>query len=232
MISKAIPNAFTLGNLFMGVLAITFAMEGSWQYAGLMVVVGMLLDGLDGRLARALGVESEFGKELDSLSDIVTFGLAPAIIMYAIILKDYGLIGMIITGIFPICGAMRLARFNVTAGTPGYFTGLPITAAGGVLATFSFYFGSVPSIVLVIAMLVLAYLMISTVRYPSFKTLGWPKSVYYIIAAVLIITLVVAFFYPNQISKLLFLPLAIYALYGFSKRGRVPKRFFRKKRKI
>src|SRR5690606_2507156 len=124
---------------FLGIIAILFAFQGHWEYAAIMVIIGMLLDGLDGRVARMLNTQSEFGKELDSLSDVISFGVAPAVIMYVSALKFTGVEGWIVTAIFPICGALRLARFNVNPGEPGYFIGLPITAAGGILATLALY---------------------------------------------------------------------------------------------
>jgi CDP-diacylglycerol--serine O-phosphatidyltransferase len=230
ILRKAVPSVFTVGNLFLGIIAIIFAFEGKWDYAAIMVIAGMLLDGLDGRVARMLNAQSEFGKELDSLSDIITFGVAPAFIMYVEILSDFGIWGWIITAIFPICGALRLARFNVQSGIPGYFIGLPITAAGGILATFALYYGSLPTPILIIGMLGLSFLMVSNIKYPSFKTLGIPKFVYYISAFVIAAILVVAIYYPGQVNKLLFLPLALYALYGFRKKGRTYRRFFRKRK--
>ncbi|OEF97965.1 CDP-diacylglycerol--serine O-phosphatidyltransferase [Desulfuribacillus alkaliarsenatis] len=231
MFAKALPSILTVGNLFLGIIAIILVFEGRTDYAAIMVIVGMLLDGLDGRVARMLNTQSEFGKELDSLSDIVTFGVAPAFIMYAAVLSDLGTIGWIITGVFPICGALRLARFNVQDGVPGYFVGLPITAAGGILATFALYYASLPFYVLVIGMLLLSYLMISNIKYPSFKTLGLPRIVYYVSALVILIIILVSLFYPSQVNKLLFLPLALYALYGLRRKGRPYKRFFRKRKK-
>src|SRR5690606_2033527 len=130
MFVKTLPNMFTVGNLFLGIIAIIFAFHDQWQYAAMMVIIGMFLDGLDGRVARMLNAQSEFGKELDSLSDVVSFGVAPALIMYVAVLHDMGVVGWIITAVFPFCGALRLARFNVEPGLPGFFIGLPITAAG------------------------------------------------------------------------------------------------------
>src|SRR5690606_5430494 len=135
MFAKTLPSMFTVGNLFLGIIAIILSVHGEWQYAAIMVIIGMLLDGLDGRVARMLNTQSEFGKELDSLSDVISFGFAPVLVVYVRILQDMGIAGWVITAIFPICGALRLARFKVEPGLPGFFIGLPITAVGGVLAT-------------------------------------------------------------------------------------------------
>ncbi len=220
MIAKTLPSLFTIGNLFLGVIAIIFAFQGDsiyLDYAALTVIVGMLLDGLDGRVARLLNTQSEFGKQLDSLSDLITFGVAPAFIMYVVILQDMKWAGILLTAIFPICGALRLARFNVNEGTPGYFTGLPITAAGGVLATMAIYYEVFPPVYLAIGMLGLSFLMISNIKYPNFKKVGIPKAAYWITPIIVLVVVVLALRYPDQFPKIVFLPLVLYALYGLKK---------------
>ncbi|MEW9031469.1 MAG: CDP-diacylglycerol--serine O-phosphatidyltransferase [Planifilum fimeticola] len=215
MFAKTLPSMFTVGNLFLGIIAIIFAVHDQWQYAAIMVIIGMFLDGLDGRVARMLNAQSEFGKELDSLSDVISFGVAPALIMYVAILQDMGVAGWIITAIFPICGALRLARFNVEPGLPGFFIGLPITAAGGVLATMALYSEMTPNPLFhILGMLLLSYLMISRVRYPNFKNLGMPRRTYWIVPLVLVLIAVLAARYPEHFPKFVFFPLAVYAVYG------------------
>lgn len=226
MIVKALPSAFTIGNLFLGIISIILAFNEQFEWAAILVIVGMLLDGLDGRIARALNATSDFGKELDSLSDVISFGVAPAFIMYGTLLHELGWAGMVITGIFPICGALRLARFNVTASNPNYFVGLPITAAGGILATLALYHNLIPAsqVFLPLAMLGLSYLMISRIKYPNFKKVGIPKATYWVIPILAAFVTFVFVFYPEQASKLIFLPLALYALYGLKKKGRIRKK--------
>jgi CDP-diacylglycerol--serine O-phosphatidyltransferase len=225
MIVKALPSAFTIGNLFLGIISIILAFNEQFEWAAILVIIGMLLDGLDGRIARALNATSEFGKELDSLSDVISFGVAPAFIMYGTLLHELGWAGMVITGIFPICGALRLARFNVMTSNPNYFVGLPITAAGGILATLALYHNLIPAsqVFLPLAMLGLSYLMISRIKYPNFKKVGIPKATYWVIPILAAFVTFVFVFYPEQASKLIFLPLALYALYGLKKKGRVRK---------
>ncbi|KMZ43320.1 MULTISPECIES: CDP-diacylglycerol--serine O-phosphatidyltransferase [Bacillales] len=219
MFVKSLPNILTVSNLFLGVLAIILAFRGDQyvEYAAITVIIGMLADGLDGRVARMLNAQSEFGKELDSLSDVITFGIAPAFIMYVVVLQHFDLLGILITAIFPICGALRLARFNVQAGVPGYFIGLPITAAGGVLATLALYHQVFTPVLLAVSMLLLAFLMVSKVKYPNFKKVGIPKSAYWITPIIIAIVVIVAIKYPQQFPKIVFLPLAFYALYGIKK---------------
>ncbi|GAA4723441.1 CDP-diacylglycerol--serine O-phosphatidyltransferase [Brevibacillus fulvus] len=220
MFVKSLPNMLTISNLFLGIVAIIFAFQGEDRYvdfAAITVIIGMLMDGLDGRVARMLNAQSDFGKELDSLSDVITFGVAPAFIMYVVVLDQLQIVGILITALFPICGALRLARFNVQPGTPGYFIGLPITAAGGVLATLALYHQIFHIGVLAFAMVLLSYLMVSKVKYPNFKKVGIPKSAYWITPLIIAIVVIVAVKYPEQFPKIVFLPLAVYALYGIKK---------------
>lgn len=218
MFAKVLPNLFTVGNLFLGIMAILLAMNSHWEYAAITVIIGMLLDGLDGRVARMLNTQSEFGKELDSLSDVITFGVAPAIIMYVSVLNNFGTQGWFITAIFPICGALRLARFNVQTGPKGYFIGLPITAAGGILATMALYDKYVDNhYIMVIGMLFLSYLMVSSIKYPAFKKMKTPKAFLWIAAIFVVAIAISAIFYPAELPLVIFVPLAFYALYGLKK---------------
>jgi len=225
MLSRAIPSFFTIGNLFMGMIAIILAFEGETEYAAIMIIISMLLDGLDGRVARYLNVQSDFGKELDSLSDVISFGVAPALIMYVAVLQYFGTIGLFVTALFPIAGALRLARFNVKPGIPGYFIGLPITAAGGVLATISLYYEIFPEEVLFITIILLSYLMVSNIKYPNFKKVGYPKAIIWITPLIILLVVVLAIIFPREFPRIVFLPLGFYALYGL-------KSGFGRKRKI
>lgn len=220
MVVRALPNLLTIGNLFLGIVAIILAFQGNHyvEYASVMIIIGMLLDGLDGRMARMLNVQSEFGKELDSLSDVITFGVAPAFIMYVVALQNLDTMGILITAIFPICGALRLARFNVQAGVPGYFIGLPITAAGGALATLALFHEVFHIALLTLSMLLLAFLMVSSIKYPNFKKVGIPKAAYWITPAIVLVVVALAIRFPGQFPKIVFLPLALYALYGLKKK--------------
>lgn len=235
MIRNSLPNMFTIGNLFLGIISIILVYNERPELAAIFVIVAMLMDGLDGRVARALNVESEFGKELDSLSDVVSFGLAPAFIMYVVAFKDVASINeatiWIVTAIFPICGALRLARFNVVAGTPGYFIGLPIPAAGGILCTLALFAGELNAYILLISTLLLSYLMVSRVKYPNFKKAGIPKAAIWITPIIVAIAVLFAIQFPGTLSKMIFIPLVIYALYGLKKNAeRVFRPIGRKRR--
>lgn len=177
-----LPNGFTLANLFFGIFAIVAASRGQHVQAGWYIVIGGFCDALDGRIARATNTGSRFGEELDSLVDAISFGLAPAFMMYFAVLRHSGW-DWIFVFLYCACAVMRLARFNVEhAGrSKAYFTGLPSPAAGGTLATY-YWFSQTPlynetiigdwpwEVILRFLMVALSFLMISNVPYPA-----WPK---------------------------------------------------------
>lgn len=221
MITKSIPSILTLGNLCLGVISIILVFNERSGMAAIMIIIAMLLDGVDGRVARALNAQSEFGKELDSLADVISFGVAPAFIMYVVALQDVTpILSWFVTALFPICGALRLARFNVKSSSPGHFIGLPIPAAGGILATVALFKGDVSPIVFIITSIVLALLMVSNIRYPSFKRIGIPKSAVWVIPVIVIVALIIGIMFEEHLSKVFFIPLILYALYGLKKNVR------------
>jgi len=173
-----LPNLFTTASLFSGFLGIIWAVEGRFEYCALAILVCWVLDGLDGKVARLTRSTSEFGVQLDSLTDLVVFGVAPAIMVYMWQLQAYGRLGLLASFLFVACGALRLARFNVQAGkiSSKYFIGLPIPASACVLATLVFFSTVAPEYVAqviapltLILVYVLSFLMVSRVRYPSLK---------------------------------------------------------------
>lgn len=223
MIKRSVPNVFTILNLALGIIAIILVFNDNPVFnkldnanlAAIMVIAAMLMDGIDGRVARALNVTSEFGKELDSLSDVISFGVAPAFIMYVVAFTELNpATAWITTAVFPICGAMRLARFNVIQGIPGYFIGLPIPAAGGILCTLALFHQELNSYFLIVCSLLLSYLMISKIKYPSFKKVSLPKYAIWVALIVLVVAVFTAIIFPNYLSRMIFVPLVIYALYG------------------
>ena len=173
-----LPSLFTLGNMFCGYVCIVYAMRGDYESAAPFIGVAVVLDMLDGRIARMTGSASAFGVEFDSLADVISFGLAPAILAYAWGLTPLGRIGLAAGFLFVSAAAMRLARFNIQSGTgmdKRYFVGMPSPAAAGVLASTVYaypwglydYRAALPALAVV---LVPAILMVSTVRFRSFKT--------------------------------------------------------------
>ena len=221
----ALPSGLTLANLFFGVFAIVVASRGEFAKAGLYVVIGGIADALDGRIARATNTGSDFGSELDSLVDVISFGLAPALIMYFAVLNRDGW-DWIFSFIFVACAAARLARFNVEqAGRKkSYFHGLPSPAAGLTLATY-YWFSQTPlytetnianlqwHVMLRFVMGGLSALMISDVSYPAVPPVGY-KSLREILGTlVVVLTIVGVFFIPKQF----FFPACVaYVLYGLS----------------
>lgn len=218
-----LPNAFTLGNLFLGFWAIVSASRGQFELAGWLVVWAAVLDMLDGRVARFTRTGSEFGEQMDSLVDLVSFGVAPALIMYFLFLRDGGAWSWVVVFLYVAAVVMRLARFNVeqAGSAKSNFHGLPSPTAGGTLATFyafsrtdffQQYLAYLPWNQLTIGMiLLLSVLMLSHVLYPvvprfSVRTLRGNLA----IAAALAV-IVLAFSVPS----LFFFPAAItYIAYG------------------
>lgn len=174
---KLIPNTFTLGNLYCGFLSIGYAANGQFKNAAILILIGMMLDSMDGWLARKFSAESDLGKELDSLADIVTFGVAPSFLVYYTHFFQYGILGFAIAGLFPLFGAYRLARFNISASSNqvNYFTGVPITAAGGIVALLTLFGVFIPNILISVIFTALCFLMVSNIKVPSLKEVPLPK---------------------------------------------------------
>lgn len=167
MAKNAVPNIFTLGNLACGVLSLMMTFQGEYRNACFFILLAGLMDRYDGRVARYLNVSSELGKELDSLADLVSFGVAPSILVFNIFnFSELGLIGYLLVLIFPLSGAYRLARYNVTS-FDGIFTGIPITAAGMFMALYSLLtMNRITNPVLTIVLVVIcSYLMVSKLRF-------------------------------------------------------------------
>ncbi|MDW7673721.1 MAG: CDP-diacylglycerol--serine O-phosphatidyltransferase [Bacillota bacterium] len=168
MFNKFIPSIFTLTNLLLGFLALIYTMEGRFNLAASLILISVVLDGLDGKIARKLDATSNFGKELDSLSDLVSFGVAPAILVYAFALQpNLGILGLFMAVFFALCGAIRLARFNVLNITT-HFLGVPITMAGGLMSLFILLGALLPTWFFAVITVVLAFLMISSIKVPKY----------------------------------------------------------------
>jgi len=174
-----LPNLVTSGSLFAGFHSIASTYNGNFEKAAIGIIVGAILDGLDGRVARMTQTTTRFGVEYDSLADLVTFGVAPAFLVYGWALSAFGRWGWLAAFLFLICGALRLARFNVQINTveKEKFNGLPIPAAAIFVASMIllFYYlggsGSFKHFAVLLAIYVLAFLMVSTVKFNSFKDL-------------------------------------------------------------
>lgn len=176
-----LPNLITSASLFGGFYAIIAAFDGEFQKAAVAILVSAVLDGLDGRVARLTGSSSKFGVEYDSLSDLVAFGIAPGVLIFTWALKPFGKYGWLAAFLYVVCGALRLARFNVQITTVerGKFSGLPIPLAAALLAStvlMYHYLGLGAEYITVLVMVyALAFLMISNVKYYSFKEFNLTK---------------------------------------------------------
>lgn len=172
-----LPNIFTSLNIFCGFYAVIASVNGKFVPASVAIIIATVFDMLDGKIARATRTTSQFGLEYDSLADIISFGLAPALMIYIWALQPLGRIGWLAGFLFVACGALRLARFNTQAGSISseYFVGLPIPAAAGMCAVTILFchrlnlVGTVPPILILVMLYGLSFLMVSSVKYYSFK---------------------------------------------------------------
>jgi CDP-diacylglycerol--serine O-phosphatidyltransferase len=171
-IKHSLPNLLTFINLSLGIIALLFSIKDELIQASLLVMVAALTDRFDGKVARMLDSTSELGKELDSLSDLISFGVAPIIIAWKISFINLGIIGYLLTVLFPMAGAYRLARYNITTFN-NVFCGVPITLAGAFLSIINLYnsfsvmrksYTNVNTIVVAVIIVMLSYLMISKIQ--------------------------------------------------------------------
>ncbi|MBR7118425.1 MAG: CDP-diacylglycerol--serine O-phosphatidyltransferase [Helicobacteraceae bacterium] len=209
-----IPNLFTATSAFLGVLSIIYASKGRIEFACWLVIISMIFDGLDGRVARITNTASKFGVEFDSLCDVIAFGCAPAILLYFSIGQYYDRFGAMVSCLFVVFGAIRLARFNIVTSNEisKYFIGLPIPSAAIFVATmivlkirydlFKEY-----SMYLLIAAFLVGILMVSNVRYPNFKQVKWRLSSF----IMLVIILAILFVRPIEG---IFILISLYILFG------------------
>ncbi|WP_028129422.1 CDP-diacylglycerol--serine O-phosphatidyltransferase [Selenomonas sp. AE3005] len=173
---RFIPNLCTSMNLVFGMCSILSTFHGELIWGSIFILLALVADGLDGRTARFFGVSSEMGKEMDSLCDLGSFGIAPAFLAWAFVLQHHGLLGVAVVIIFAVCGMWRLARFNVNADVVhGYFMGLAIPAGGNIVAMTTLLFVSLDinplsfGMAYPVIMAIVGYLMVSHVHYPNFK---------------------------------------------------------------
>ncbi|RPH86798.1 MAG: CDP-diacylglycerol--serine O-phosphatidyltransferase [Desulfobacteraceae bacterium] len=195
-----LPNLVTTASLFCGFYAVIAAIQGNFYQAAISILVAAVLDGLDGRIARMTQTTSAFGVQYDSLSDLIAFGLAPGIVVFLWALKPFGRFGWVAAFLYVVCGALRLARFNVQVGSvdPNYFVGLPIPAAATIVSTIILFvyqmggIGSTGYLLILILIYFLSFLMVSNLSYPSFKglKLAERRSFNVLVAGVLLFVLI------------------------------------------
>jgi len=176
-----LPNLFTTASLFFGFYSIIASIGGDFSKAAIAIIISCILDGLDGKIARVTNTTSKFGAEYDSLSDLVAFGMAPAILAYSWALVSFGRYGWLAAFLFVVCGALRLARFNVQVGIMDskVFNGLAIPAAATVIATAVLFFyylggeGQFNHLIILAGIVALSLLMVSNIKYHSFKDMNF-----------------------------------------------------------
>lgn len=231
-----LPNLFTTGSLFAGFYSMVATMNSDFKTAAIWVLVSSIFDGLDGKVARLTGTSSKFGVEYDSLADLVAFGVTPGLLMYKWALQPFGRIGWLAAFLFVVCGALRLARFNVQVNTveSKRFVGLPIPAAASMVSAtvLLFYdlglsFSTYKQLSVLILIYVLAFLMVSNFRYYAFKDPELIKRQPFGFLVVAILLFVVIAAAPVRMFFILFLcyvfsgPLAF--LFTYPRRRRLEK---------
>ncbi len=179
-----LPSLFTTGNVFCGFYAFVAVLNEQFYLAAWAIVAGMIFDGLDGRIARLTKTTSAFGQQYDSLADIITFGMAPALLAYSWVLKPFGRLGWMAAFLFLLCATLRLARFNVSKPEirGEYFIGLPSPASAVVIASIVIAFEDLFAtrmnpFIMVMVVYTLAFLMVSNIKYPAFKKFDFKKRV-------------------------------------------------------
>lgn len=200
------PSILTIGSVYCGFYALIKSFNLKWETAGLWIIFAAILDTLDGRIARLTKTSSDFGKELDSLADAISFGVVPSIILYNYSLKEMGRAGILLTFLYLTCGIIRLARFNTLLPniSKAYFVGLPIPASASFIALSLILEVPGNSFILPVAVLVLSYLMVSTLPYPSFKELELKTMrPTFTLLSIVLLFLIVAFHPPLSLLLLL-----------------------------
>lgn len=225
-----LPNLFTTAALFGGFFAVLAAMNGKFEHAAIAIFVAMVLDGLDGRVARMTNTQTAFGAEYDSLSDMVAFGLAPALVMYEWSLSGLGKFGWLAAFVYTASAALRLARFNTQVGTADkrYFQGLPSPAAAAILAGSVWMAvdydiaGADVAILAGIITVISGLLMVSNVRYSSFKEIDFRGKVPFFAIVVIMLGFAVVVVQPPLVLFLIFFAYAasgpVYTLTHLRKR--------------
>ena len=214
-----LPNLFTIGALFAGFFAIISSFKGNCDNAAIAIFIAMIMDSLDGRVARLTNTMTSFGAEFDSLSDMVAFAVAPALLAYSWNLSSLGKFGWIAAFIYTVSVALRLARFNTQAATTGkkYFQGLPCPAGAAIVASlvwicFDYAFTNQTTIwLLACTMVVVAALMVSNIRYHSFKDIELKNNVRFVVILLMALTIALISIDPE---KVLFVVFAGYAISG------------------
>lgn len=214
-----LPNLFTTSALFSGFFAVVAGINGDFSAAAIAIFIAMVLDGLDGRVARMTNTQSAFGAEYDSLADMISFGMAPALVAFTWILQDIGKIGWVVAFLYVACAALRLARFNVQIGSTDkkWFIGLPSPSAAALVAASVWTFHSFDAnafafkLLMLVVVAAAGVLMVSNIRYYSFKDVDLKGPVPFVMLLAIVLGFVVISVEPAVMLLLLF---AVYVASG------------------
>lgn len=216
-----LPNLFTTASLFAAFYSLVASMKGQFEAAVIAIFIGMIADGLDGRIARLTNTQTEFGAQYDSLSDMVTFGVAPSLLLYNLTLSHLGKVGWLVAFVYTAAVALRLARFNTQLETADtrYFQGLPCPPSAAVLASFAWlchqngWHNMFVTLFAAILSLVASVLMVSNFRYYSFKEVDFKGKVPFLYVLVMIVLFVAIAANPSWV---IFVAFGAYALSGLA----------------
>ena len=228
-IIKLLPSIFTLGNLLCGFLAVINVIEGNLTHAAWWIIIAAIFDTLDGKIARLTGSASGFGIEFDSIVDVVSFGVAPAVLFHSYAFTHSGNLGYFLAFCFLAAGAIRLARFNInaTTGKKYYFTGMPIPAGAGILASFILFsenvWGGITNFDFSVALIVLTSLaMVSSFKYSVMPKISFSKktdtirSIWFISHIIIVACFPDEVFFPTGILYLLSGPVKYFSVPAFN----------------
>ncbi|MFT4058791.1 MAG: CDP-diacylglycerol--serine O-phosphatidyltransferase [Legionella sp.] len=214
-----LPNLFTTASLFAAFYSIVASTKGLFEVSVVAIFIGMIADGLDGRIARLTNTQSAFGAQYDSLSDMVTFGVAPSLLIYNLTLGQLGKIGWLVAFVYTAAVALRLARFNtqLEVADKRYFQGLPCPPSAAVMAAFTWlctqnnWHGMSVAVLTAVLALVISVLMVSNFRYYSFKEIDFKGKVPFLYVLLMIVLFVAIAANPSWV---IFVGFSIYALSG------------------
>ncbi|MDX1809420.1 MAG: CDP-diacylglycerol--serine O-phosphatidyltransferase [Sulfurospirillaceae bacterium] len=221
------PNLFTAASIFVGVISILTSVKGDFEKAAIFILLSLVFDGLDGRVARLTNTASKFGAEFDSLADIVAFGAAPAMLFYYSVGINYGKVGSLLAAMYVVFGAIRLARFNVmiSGSEPSVFIGVPIPTAAVVLTMWilmieKYAFLKEYNMIVLVGIGLISLLMVSNFRYPSFKKINLTKPNLTKVLVYLVMVFSIIYLYPIESLTVIVTAYLFYgmcrAIYNFS----------------
>ncbi|MBE0491418.1 MAG: CDP-diacylglycerol--serine O-phosphatidyltransferase [Sulfurospirillum sp.] len=215
------PNLFTAASAFLGVIGILASARGDFEKAAIYIVLSLIFDGLDGRVARITKTTSRFGAEFDSLADVIAFGVAPAMLFYFSVAHMYGKVGSLFCAMYVVFGAIRLARFNVMTASvePSVFIGIPIPGAALAVSMWVLVYLQYPifqgfEVAMLIGVGVVSFLMVSNIRYPSFKKIDMKKANMLKVFIGLSVVLSLLYIFPVESTTII---INVYILYGLAR---------------